>query len=73
MYHLLQQIVIQLLLFRPVLFALADDKILKEFGNRMTPEKAVSLFKALEEKFPHKSLGHDKWYLVAVCVARKAL
>jgi len=49
------------------------NKILKEFGNRMTPEKAVSLFKVLEEKFPHKSLGHDKWYLVAVCVARKAL
>jgi len=33
----------------------------------MTAEEAVSLFEALESKFPHNSLGHDKWYLVAVC------
>jgi len=31
-----------------------------------TPEQAVSLFKEIEDLFPHKTLGGDKWYLVAV-------
>jgi hypothetical protein len=32
-------------------------------------EKAVDLFKKVEEKFPHKTLGEDKWYLVVVSVS----
>jgi hypothetical protein len=31
-----------------------------------TPEEAIRLFEAIEEKFPSKTLGEDKWYLVAV-------
>jgi hypothetical protein len=31
-----------------------------------TPQDAVSLFEALEVKFPVATLGHDKWYLIAV-------
>lgn len=31
-----------------------------------TVEDAQNLFKAIEEKFPHSTLGIDKWYLVAV-------
>lgn len=32
-----------------------------------TPEEAIALFKEIEAKFPHKTLGDDKWYLVVVC------
>jgi len=31
-----------------------------------TAEQATALFQALEERFPHKTLGDDKWYLVAI-------
>jgi len=31
-----------------------------------TVDEAVALFQAIEEKFPHKTLGDDKWYLVVV-------
>ena len=31
-----------------------------------TADQAVDLFQAIEKKFPHASLGEDKWYLVAV-------
>jgi hypothetical protein len=31
-----------------------------------TEEEALALFKAVEEKFPSKSLGDDKWYILAV-------
>lgn len=34
--------------------------------NKPTKEKAVELFKAIETKFPHRTLGGDKWYLVVV-------
>jgi hypothetical protein len=34
--------------------------------NKPTKEKAVELFKAIETKFPSKTLGEDKWYLVVV-------
>jgi len=30
-----------------------------------TPEEAIALFEALEAKFPSKTLGDEKWYLVA--------
>jgi len=36
-----------------------------------TPEEAIALFEALENKFPHKSLGDDRWYLVAVSIPWK--
>jgi hypothetical protein len=38
---------------------------LKEI-NKPTVEKAIVLFEAIETKFPHKTLGEDKWYLVVV-------
>ncbi|RQM08552.1 hypothetical protein DH86_00000276 [Scytalidium sp. 3C] len=31
-----------------------------------TPEDAIKLFRAVEEKFPHETLGNDKWYLVVL-------
>jgi hypothetical protein len=31
-----------------------------------TDDEAFALFKAVEEKFPSKSLGDDKWYVLAV-------
>lgn len=31
-----------------------------------TADEALALFKAIEEKFPAKTLGDDKWYLLAV-------
>lgn len=31
-----------------------------------TKEEAVSLFEAVEKKFPHKTVGEDTWYLVVV-------
>jgi hypothetical protein len=31
-----------------------------------TSEDAIALFKEIEQIFPHKTLGDDKWYLVAV-------
>jgi hypothetical protein len=31
-----------------------------------TAEDATVLFEELEKKFPHETLGNDKWYLVAV-------
>ncbi|CAG8976529.1 hypothetical protein HYALB_00011006 [Hymenoscyphus albidus] len=31
-----------------------------------TPEEAIALFKEIEAKFPSKTLGDDKWYLVAL-------
>lgn len=32
-----------------------------------TAEQATKLFQDLEQKFPSKSLGEDRWYLIAVC------
>jgi hypothetical protein len=37
-----------------------------------TPEEAISLFEALEKRFPSATLGHDKWYLVAVSMAESS-
>jgi hypothetical protein len=34
-----------------------------------TEDEALALFKAVEEKFPSKSLGDDKWYVLTVRVA----
>lgn len=31
-----------------------------------TTDEALALFKAIEEKFPARALGDDKWYLLAV-------
>jgi hypothetical protein len=31
-----------------------------------TSEDAIALFQSIEEKFPHKDLGEDSWYLVTV-------
>lgn len=31
-----------------------------------TAEQAKVLFEKLEQKFPSKTLGEDRWYLVAV-------
>lgn len=31
-----------------------------------TEDEALALFRAVEEKFPSKSLGDDKWYIVTV-------
>jgi hypothetical protein len=31
-----------------------------------TSEDAIALFEVIQKKFPHKTLGDDKWYLVAV-------
>jgi hypothetical protein len=31
-----------------------------------TPADAVTLFEAVEQKFPHKALGSESWYLVVV-------
>ncbi|EUC33745.1 hypothetical protein COCCADRAFT_95243 [Bipolaris zeicola 26-R-13] len=31
-----------------------------------TADKALALFKAIEEKFPAKTLGEDKWYILAL-------
>ncbi len=31
-----------------------------------TKEEAVALFESIEQKFPHETLGDDKWYLVTV-------
>jgi chromosome segregation ATPase len=36
--------------------------------RKPTKEAAVELFEAIETKFPHKTLGEDKWYLVVVSV-----
>ena len=34
-----------------------------------TDDEALSLFKAIEEQFPSKTLGDDTWYLVLVLTA----
>jgi hypothetical protein len=31
-----------------------------------TEDEALALFKSIEEKFPSKTLGNDKWYILAV-------
>jgi len=31
-----------------------------------TVEEALALFEAIEQKFPHETLGDDKWYLVTL-------
>ncbi len=31
-------------------------------------QEAVSLFEALEKRFPAANLGNDKWYLIAVSI-----
>lgn len=31
-----------------------------------TDEEALALFKAVEELFPSKTLGKDKWYILTV-------
>jgi hypothetical protein len=31
-----------------------------------TVEQAIALFEAIEQKYPHKTLGKDTWYLVVV-------
>jgi hypothetical protein len=33
-------------------------------------EEAIALFEAVERKFPHKTVGDDKWYLVVVSSVR---
>jgi hypothetical protein len=32
-----------------------------------TEAEALALFKAIEEKFPSETVGHDKWYVLTVC------
>jgi hypothetical protein len=32
-----------------------------------TEEEALALFKAVEQKFPSKTVGNDKWYVLTVC------
>jgi hypothetical protein len=44
--------------------ALVDELVGKH--RHPTPEQAIALFKDIENKFPHSTLGEDKWYLVAV-------
>jgi hypothetical protein len=34
-----------------------------------TEDEALALFKAVEQKFPSKSLGDDKWYVLTVRVS----
>lgn len=31
-----------------------------------TKDEAITLFESVEEKFPHETLGDDKWYMVVV-------
>lgn len=39
-----------------------------------TEEEALELFKVIEDKFPSKTLGNDKWYIVVVrCIALSIL
>lgn len=38
-----------------------------EFLQDPTEAEALALFKAVEEKFPSRTLGNDKWYVLAVC------
>ena len=35
-------------------------------NHQPTSAEAVSVLKDVEQAFPHKTLGDDKWYLVAV-------
>ena len=35
-------------------------------SDEPTAEQAKALFEKLEQKFPSKTLGEDRWYLVAV-------
>jgi hypothetical protein len=47
----------------------ASPALLEELEERRkepTTEEAIALFAAIEKKFPHNTLGEDKWYLVAV-------
>lgn len=32
-----------------------------------TAEEAKTLLSALQQKFPSKTLGEDRWYILAVC------
>lgn len=32
-----------------------------------TSEQAIALFESIEQKYPHKTLGEETWYLVVVC------
>ena len=34
-----------------------------------TAEEATALFQSLEQKFPSKTLGEDRWYIVAVILS----
>jgi len=34
--------------------------------HQPTKEDAVALFQSIEQKFPHRTLGDDKWYLVTL-------
>jgi len=36
-------------------------------SSEPTAEQATKLFQDLEKKFPSKTLGEDRWYLIAVC------
>ena len=44
----------------------APSPTMASYPPERTPEEAISLFKAVEEKFPSESLGDDRWYLVLV-------
>ncbi|KAK0507110.1 hypothetical protein JMJ35_010568 [Cladonia borealis] len=37
-----------------------------DVSSEPTAEKAITLFQELERKFPTKTLGEDRWYLIAV-------
>ena len=38
-----------------------------DFVRDPTPEEALALFKDVEDHFPSKTLGDDKWYVLTVC------
>ena len=44
----------------------APSPTMASYPPERTPEEAISLFKAVEEKFPSESLGDDRWYLILV-------
>jgi hypothetical protein len=37
-----------------------------------TEDEALALFKAVEERFPAKTLGDNKWYVLLVCISLSA-
>jgi hypothetical protein len=38
-----------------------------------SPEDAVNLFKDIETHFPSKTLGEERWQILAVCLKNETL